>query len=113
MIIIKLIVALIWAIVGLLIWIPILIRMMFFYISIVCYYTIMEWEIKATKLISLLENTASIYRNGFENIFNENDRKIIQRKDANSKKEIWGELLWALIFWGTIIIPFLDIKAVI
>lgn len=107
MIIIKLVVALLWAIIGLFIWIPILFRVMFFYVFNISYLTVMERDIIANNHLTLLINTFSIYRNGFENIFREADVEIIRARDKNPKREIWGELLWSLFFWGTIISPFI------
>lgn len=107
MIVIKLFVALIWAVIGLFIWIPILFRIMFLYVFNICYLTVLEKDIVESNHIALLVNTNAIYRNGFENIFNENNREIIQVKDSSSKRELLGELLWSLVFWGTVILPFI------
>lgn len=107
MIIIKIFVAIVWAIVGLFIWIPILFRVMFFYVFNICYLTIIEKDIAANTHLTLLVNTFSIYKNGFENIFKENNGKITHPKNKSDKSEIWVELFWSVIFWGTLISPFL------
>jgi len=107
MIIIKFVVAVIWAIVGLLIWIPILFRVMFFYIFNICYLTVLERDIVEINHHTLLVNTSSIYRNGFENIFKESEGKIIRVNGNSSRRELLGEFLWSLFFWGILITPFL------
>ena len=107
MIIIKFVVALIWAVVGLFIWIPILFRVIFFYIFNISFLTVMEKKIVESNHITLLVNTWAIYRNGFKNIFMENDGKIIRNQAPTSKRQIWVEILWSIFFWGTIITPFL------
>jgi len=105
--VIKLIVALIWAIVGFIIWIPILFRIMFVYIFNICYLTVVEKNLEEKKHLDLLATTGSIYINGFKNIFKEDDGKIIHPARKNPKRKIWLEILWTIIFWGTVIIPLL------
>jgi hypothetical protein len=107
MIIIKLIVALIWSVVGLVIWIPILFRIMIVYIFNICFITIMEKNIEEKKHLNLLVATGSIYGSGFKNIFKKDDGKIKSSQGQKHKREIGLELLWSILFWGTIIIPFL------
>ncbi len=107
MIVIKLFVALIWSVVGLIIWIPILVRVMFLYIFNICFLTVMELDLNEKKHLFLLTETGSIYINGFKNIFKEYDGKIERPKRKKSKRNLWLELLWTIIFWATIIIPIL------
>jgi|AntAceMinimDraft_9_1070365.scaffolds.fasta_scaffold132365_1 hypothetical protein len=103
--IIKLFVALIWSVIGLIIWLPILFRVMFIYIFNICVITITENDLEEKKHLDLLVKTGSIYINGFKSIFMEYDGKIIRPKNKETKRNYWLELLWAIIFWSTIILP--------
>jgi hypothetical protein len=105
MIIIKLFIALIWSIIGLIIWIPILIRIMFVYIFNISLITITERDLDETKQLDLLVKNGSIYKKGFKIIFMDYDGKIIHPKNDTIKRNYWFELLWAIIFWSTIVLP--------
>lgn len=105
MIIIKIFVAILWAFIGLVIWIPILFRVMFLYIFNIFYLTIVEKDIEVSKQVDLLVNTSAIYQNGFKNIFSENSDDVPNNKDSIPKRKIWSDLLWLILFWGTLIIP--------
>lgn len=67
----------------------------------------MEKNLEQKKHLNLLVATGSIYSSGFKNIFKKDDGKIISPKEQKPKREIGLELLWSILFWGTIIIPIL------
>lgn len=67
----------------------------------------MEHDLEEKKHLFLLISTSSIYINGFENIFKEYDGKIERPKKKKTKRNLWLELLWTIIFWSSIILPFI------
>ena len=64
-----------------------------------------EKDIEVSKQVDLLVNTSAIYQNGFKNIFSENSDDVPNNKDSIPKRKIWSDLLWLILFWGTLIIP--------
>ncbi len=105
-IIIKCFVALIWSVVGLIVWIPISIRVMLVHIFNVSKITIMEEDLPKEKYLNLLVETGSLYINGFKNIFRKGDDGIIEKPKKERNQNLWLDVLWALLFWGSIILPF-------
>lgn len=105
MLLIKYFTACIWAIVGLVFWIPISIRIMSSYISGVMIITIREKSLDANIYAELLTGTGAIYINGFKNIFStEYKGEIKKAKSKISEKEFWINIGWSFVFWGVLII---------
>jgi hypothetical protein len=107
MIIIKSFIALIWSVIGLVVWIPILFRIMFIYIFKISIITITERDLDETEHLKLLVTTGSIYKRGFEMIFAKdyNGKTNHPKDDAIVERNYWFELFCAIIFWSTLILP--------
>jgi hypothetical protein len=111
--IIKSFVALIWAVLGLVVWIPILFRIMIIHIFNIFKITVLEEDLPTKDYCKLLVDTSCIYQNGFKNIFSdEGDGKINRPKRNNGRYNLIMDIFWAVIFWGSIILPFI-IKSIL
>ena len=104
--IVRIFVAIIWAIVGLIVWIPIAFRIMMIYIFNIFKITILEKDLPIENYSKLLIDTGSIYIIGFKNIFSKEDELRIPRtKKTRNEYYVIYEIFWALIFWGSITLP--------
>lgn len=111
MLLIKIFVALVWSIIGLVIWIPIIIRISMFYIFAICIKSILGKDFNPDNYVIILKSSFAIYPNGLKNIFsNSKDRtdymkpkKIITDSDYQTVIKV----SWFFIFWGTFGLLFL------
>lgn len=106
MIVIKVFVALLWTVIAFLLCLPIDLRMMFVYIYGISYNTLKGEDINPHYYIGQLTATWNIFFIGYYNIFN-NPLPVnsSQYNDHKPKIKLHYEVLWAVLFWGSFIIP--------
>lgn len=107
MIFIKYFVAIIWSVIGLIIWLPVGFRVMCNYIINIIYFTIMQKQIEYRNQAEILTKVGHLYLYGFEVIFNIGNENIMESPSNRKKTDhLWLEVGFAILFWCSLILPF-------
>lgn len=105
----------IWAILGLLFWIPLLLRVITAYAVSIIYNMVSESDANIEKTRTSLTYAIGFYAEGFYRIENSlseetpfNNQAPRIDKSSSSITSFLSNLLWTIVFWGVLIIPFID-----
>lgn len=115
MIVIAAIAYFFWAILGLIFWIPLLVRIVAAFCGGLVYNMVINNPENIQRSKVSLDLALSFYARGFENI----QSALFEKKSYNNNNStnpefhlasFIGQILWTLIFWATVILPFMDIE---
>lgn len=106
MVIIKLLVASFWAVIGFFMWIPLLFRVIMAFCLSVVTHAVSDTDFNNRRQEKILFTASSFYFSGFQRLFakkNSNPSHI----EPEQGRSVSFELIWAFLFWGTLVSPFI------
>jgi len=114
MLIIRLSLIIIWAVIGFLFWIPLLVRTVATYTGLIVYSAITGADISHASM--QLDSASAFYARGFSNIYSQASGTEEQRRALRHRRPLTVdttttvigfvmEVIWTLVFWAGVILP--------